>query len=190
MNRPDPCVLTEKEMRVLERLDAAVASPSAKEALVPIAARVEKMLQRGPEAIEAWEVVPLYVYGGGLPSDVRSSWVFILRRGVTTGAERHPNSRQRMVTWSGGGDFQVHDGERWRSHLLAGPSEQPLENRWISIPPNTWHQGVVSGEDWVVVSFHTVPAEELVEERPDPADPHPFQPQRTRRRRYVEVRQT
>jgi hypothetical protein len=189
MNRIDPCALTEREMRVLERLDAAVASRDAKAALAPIAARVEQTLRRGADAIEAWEVVPLAVYGEGLPTDVRSSWVFVLRRGVTTGAERHPNSRQRMVTWSGGGDFQVHDGERWRSHLLAGPSGQPLESRWISIPPNTWHQGVVSGKDWVVVSFHTVPAEELVEERPDPADPDPFRPQRTRRRRYVEVRQ-
>jgi hypothetical protein len=189
MNRPDPCALTEKEMRILERLDAAVSSPGAREALARIAARVEETLRRGAEAIEAWEVVPLDVYGEGLPSDVGSSWIFVLRHGVTTGAERHPNSRQRMVTWSGGGDIQVHDGERWRSHLLAVPSGRPLEDRWISIPPDTWHQGVVSGEDWVVVSFHTVPAEELVEERPDPADSDPFRPQRTRRRRYVEVKQ-
>jgi len=29
----------------------------------------------------------------------------------------------------------------------------------------------------------------LIEERPDPADPDPFHPKRTRRRKYVEVRQ-
>ena len=50
---------------------------------------------------------------------VQSSWMFVLRRGVTTGAERHPNSRQRMVSWEGSGDFQVHDGPGWRSHLLV-----------------------------------------------------------------------
>ena len=27
----------------------------------------------------------------------------------------------------------------------------------------------MADEDWVVVSFHTVPAEELIEERPDEA---------------------
>jgi hypothetical protein len=38
------------------------------------------------------------------------------------------------------------------------------------VPPNVWHQAVVPAEDWVVVSFHTVPAEELIEERPDATD--------------------
>jgi hypothetical protein len=45
-----------------------------------------------------------------------------------------------------------------------------LERRWISIPTNVWHQVVVPEVDWAVVSFHTVPAEELIEERPDAVD--------------------
>jgi len=73
--------------------------------------------------------------------------------------------------------------------VLGDPSPRTLEERWISIPSNTWHQGVVSDRDWVVVSFHTVPADELIEERPDPRDPDPFRPRLTRRRKYVEVRQ-
>ena len=135
-----------------------------------------------PHAIEAWEPIPLETYGGLLPSAIRSSWVFILRAGVTTGAERHPNSHQRMMSWNGQGDFQVHDGQRWQSHFMVSDRDAPLENRWISIPPNVWHQGVVSAKDWVVVSFHTVPAADLVEERPDASDPSNI-----RRRRYVEV---
>ena len=57
------------------------------------------------------------------------------------------------------------------------------ENRWISIPPNTWHQGVVGDADWAVVSFHTVPAGELIEERPGPDEAT------TRQRRYLDTRQ-
>ena len=110
--------------------------------------------------------------------------MFILRAGVTTGAERHPNSHQRMMSWSGHGDFQVHDGQRWRSHFMVSDRRAPLEDRWISIPPNVWHQGVVSAKDWVVVSFHTVLAKDLVEERPDASDPS-----NVRGRRYVEVEQ-
>ena len=178
---------TDGERRALEKLDAAVYAETAAAALRPIAERVLATLARGRSEIEAWEAVPLGVYGPGLPADVGSSWVFVLKRGVTTGAERHPNSRQRMVSWAGGGDFQVHDGERWRSHVLSSDPRAPLDRRWVSIPPDTWHQGVVGAKDWLVVSFHTVPAGELVEERPDPSDPDPFRPQRTRRRRYVEV---
>jgi len=177
------------ERDILRVLDAAVSSPAAAAALLPICERVLATLARGPEEIEAWESVPLALYGAALPSEIGSSWIFVLRRGVTTGAERHPNSIQRMASLSGGGDFQVHDGERWRSHLLAADPRAPLEERWISIPADTWHQGVVGDRDWLVVSFHTVAAQELVEERPDPDEPDPFHPRRTRRRRYAEVEQ-
>ena len=58
------------------------------------------------------------------------------------------------------------DGE-WRSNVLISDSGAPLEQRWVSIPPNVWHRPVTAKDaDWVVVSFHTVPAEELIEERP------------------------
>ena len=181
---------SDSERAILRSLDASVSAPAAAAALRPIGDRVLATLARGPREIEAWEAVPLAVYGSSLPPEIRSSWVFVLRRGVTTGAERHPNSIQRMMSWKGVGDFQVHDGERWRSHFLVSDPKAPLEERWISIPPETWHQGVVGEEDWLVVSFHTVPAEELVEERPDPADPDPFHPRlRPRRRRYAEVEQ-
>ena len=56
-----------------------------------------------------------------------------------------------------------------------------MEGRWVSIPPNTWHQGVVPDANWAIVSFQTVPEDELIEERPDGTDGS-----RTRRRVYVE----
>lgn len=177
------------ERRILQALDEAVSTSRASAALRPIRERVLATLARGPREIEAWEPVPLDLYGVALPSEIRSSWVFVLRPGVTTGAERHPNSRQRMMSWSGHGDFQVHDGTRWMSHRLVSDPSSPLEQRWISIPADTWHQGVVGEQDWFVVSFHTVAAEELIEERPDPGDPDPFHPLHTRRRKYVEVAQ-
>jgi hypothetical protein len=101
---------------------------------------------------------------------------------MASGAEKHPNSHQRMTSWKGGGDFRVHDGARWRSHVLTSDPKAALSRRWISIPVDTWHQGVVGEQDWVVVSFHTVPAAELIEERPGPADPREI-----RSRRYLDV---
>jgi hypothetical protein len=51
--------------------------------------------------------------------------------------------------------------------LISDP-DAPLEQRWISIPQNAWHRPVVGADsDWTVVSFHTVLAEELIEEKPD-----------------------
>jgi hypothetical protein len=122
----------------------------------------------------AWEPIPLSVFEDPLPGEVKSAWVFVLRAGADTGAERHPNSHQRMMSWEGRGDMRIKkreskEGEiQWDSNVLVSDPDAPLEQRWISIPPNVWHRPVVpKGDDWVVVSFHTVPAEELIEERPD-----------------------
>jgi hypothetical protein len=129
---------------------------------------VEQQLVGDPAANMAWEPVPLGAYLAALPDAIRSSWVFILRAGATTGAERHPNSHQRVMSCRGQGDLQVAHGDEWHSHPLVSMPEAALDRRWLSIPPNTWHQAVVSGSNWVVVSFHTVPAHELIEERPEP----------------------
>ena len=121
----------------------------------------------------AWEPIPMSILRDELPPGICSGWVFILREGVNTGAERHPNSHQRMMSFIGTGDMQTRAAadRSWTSNVLVSDPTKPLEQRWISIPQNVWHQPVTPpGEDWVVVSFHTVTAEELIEERPTAED--------------------
>jgi hypothetical protein len=160
--------MTVQERSCLESLDAAVRSQEVLEHLRPIMERVRAKLTRNEKALMAWEPIPLNVFGRALPQTIRSAWVFILRAGADTGAERHPNSHQRMMSFQGSGDMQTGEPGKWQSNVLINKPETPLEQRWISIPPNTWHRPVVgAGADWAVVSFHTVAAEELVEEKPD-----------------------
>ena len=170
--------MTAKERSLLETLDAIVGSKEIRAQIYPIVERVRTELARNEKAQMTWEPISLAIYSGALPSGIRSSWVFVLRGGATTGAERHPNSHQRMMSFEATGDLQVRAGlvdgseDQWRSNLLVSEPDAPLEQRWISIPRNVWHQVVVpEGPDWVVVSFHTVPAEHLIEERPDSDDP-------------------
>ena len=144
-----------------------------------IVPRVEQKLKKDSEALLAWEPVPLDTYGKGLPNMIRSSWVFIVRGQAKSGAERHPNSHQYMMSYKGSGDLLVMTGEKWNSNLLISEPGKGIESRWVSIPPYTWHQAVTSKENWVVVSFHTAPEDELIEERPDLADT-----QLTRQRLY------
>jgi hypothetical protein len=170
--------MTAEERSLLKALDVIVGSEEIRAQIYPIVERVRTKLARDEKVQMTWEPIPLAIYAGALPSGIRSSWVFILRGGATTGAERHPNSHQRMMSFEAAGDLQVRAGladtgeEKWLSNLLVSDPDAPLERRWISIPRNVWHQVVVPvGPDWVVVSFHTVPAEELIEERPDSGDP-------------------
>jgi hypothetical protein len=163
--------MTAEERSILQALDKAVRSEGVAAQIRQVIERVRADLARKAEAVMTWEAMPLAIYGNNLPPTIKSSWVFILRAGVNTGAERHPNSHQRMMSFEGSGDMQIrHDFDSpWESNVLIGDPGAALERRWVSIPPNVWHQPVVAKEsDWVVVSFHTVPAEELIEERPDP----------------------
>jgi hypothetical protein len=64
---------------------------------------------KGEGKVMAWEPIPLSIYGNALPAMIRSIWVFILRAGTNTGAERHPNSHQRMMSFEGSGDMQIRD---------------------------------------------------------------------------------
>jgi hypothetical protein len=162
-----------KEKTVLESLDQIVRSSDLQNALQPIVSRVRQQLATQPNAVMGWEPIATSVLGDRLPSGIRSGWVFILRAGVNTGPERHPNSHQRMMSFIGTGDLQTREtsDSTWKSNILVSDPAKPVEQRWISIPPNVWHQPVTpAGEDWVVVSFHTVAAAELIEERPSSAD--------------------
>jgi hypothetical protein len=156
----------ERELEILKALDLAVRSPLTMHRIDAIAARAEQKLIDRSDDLLAWESIPLDFYSVPLPEIIRSSWVFILRASRTTGAERHPNSHQRMMSYRGCGDFQTRTAGNWCSHLLKSDPVVPITERWISIPPNVWHQGIVPGENWIVVSFHTAAEHELIEERP------------------------
>jgi len=169
--------VTKEERSVLEALDKIVRSENVGAQIRPIVERVRADLASKPDALMAWEPVALETFGA-LPPAIRSGWVFILRAGSDTGAERHPNSHQRMMTFDGTGDMKIdaigtpNDVETeseiaWRSHILVSDLSAPFEKRWVSIPQNIWHRPVIGEDaDWVVISFHTVAADELIEERP------------------------
>ncbi len=172
--------LSPEERLLLESLDAVLRSDSIRGDIDRVVERVAGKLAQDRTAPMAWEPLPLSLYGASLPAPVRSSWVFILRGGAATGAERHPNSHQRMMSYRGSGGLQTGGEGQWQSNFLVSEAGAPLQKRWVSVPPNVWHQAVVPPQDWVVVSFHTVPEHELIEERPDPEDVH-----RTQQRHYL-----
>src|SRR5213594_22943 len=160
--------MTPEERTCLESIDTILQSANVRQQIHPIVERVHKDLAGKKAALMTWEPIPLTVFGRALPREIRSAWVFVLRAGADTGAERHPNSHQRMMSFEGSGDFQTGELGKWQSNVLVSDPDAPLERRWISIPMNVWHRPVINNAaDWAVVSFHTVPAEELVEERPD-----------------------
>ena len=159
----------DSEKRTLTVLDRLLQRDGVRAPIDAAVARLERLLEAEAGAQMAWETLPLSLFDAGLPGTIRSGWVFLLRAGAVTGAERHPNSHQRTLSYRGTGDLQTMEDGGWRSHPMVSAPAAALGERWVSIPANTWHQVVVRGGHWAVVSFHTAPAEQLIEERP-PSD--------------------
>src|SRR5260370_42071423 len=101
---------TAEERSFLDDLDKILRSKEVRAQIQPIVERVRADLAQEQKAVMAWEPIPLTTYGDALTAGIRSSWVFILRAGANTGAERHPNSHQRMMSFEGTGDMQVRAG--------------------------------------------------------------------------------
>ena len=160
-----PAVMSATTDPVITALEAAARSGAVLTYVGQVLERVGRALA-GTDAAMTWESVPLAVFDRSLPEAIKSCWVFVIRAGAETGAERHPNSHQRSLSLTGRGEFQLREGGRWESYPLVSAPGAPRERRWVSIPPSTWHRLFVGGESWGMLSFHTVAAADLVEERP------------------------
>jgi hypothetical protein len=170
-----------EEKKIIEMLDIAVLDKRINQRIDKIVKRVERALENDPKSAMAWEPIPLDLYNQQLTSDIKSCWVFVLRKNTSTGAERHPNSIQRMMSYKGYGDLQTRADFKWVSNLLESDFDGEIEKRWITIPANVWHQGVTGNENWVVISFHTAEVSELIEERFEDGDEDKIQ-----KKKYVD----
>ena len=99
--------MTAEERSLLQEVDRVLGLEQVHAQIRPIVERVRAELARKEDALMAWEPIALTLFGGALPAAIRSSWVFILRAGANTGAERHPNSHQRMMSFEATGDMQT-----------------------------------------------------------------------------------
>src|ERR1700730_4797942 len=99
--------MTKEERSVLETLDEIVRSEAVRAQIEPTVERVCAELSRRLDRLMTWEPIALEIFGDQLPSAIRSGWIFVLRAGADTGAERHPNSHQRMMSFEATGDLKT-----------------------------------------------------------------------------------
>jgi hypothetical protein len=151
------------EAAVMESLRRRLASSEIHDSLSAIADELLAELRADPAAPKStFRSIPLSFYGDGVPPDIQSAWVFVLRKGLDHPPERHPNSIQRMFALNRPGRFAVWDGRCWIGSPLS-PGGAGL-----SIPADTWHRMPAQNEEWAVASFQTAKPHELIEIVGDP----------------------
>jgi mannose-6-phosphate isomerase-like protein (cupin superfamily) len=144
----------------LESLDRAVKVLLGQAAVRDAIAGLKVDIQSSPEPF-VWSVVDCEALGDTLPADIKSGWIFVLRRDTPSGAHHHPNSVQHMVMVEGAGRSVVAGQER--RMLRFGSAGVAPRDLWYVIDRNVTHEFFPEGEDVVVISFHTCEPDQLVE---------------------------
>ena len=146
---------------LLRRLNDAVAEVVAQPAFSQVVDDLKTQLQHTSEPF-VWSTIDLQSLTSPLPDNIRSGWIFVLKKDVSSGCHYHPNSVQHMVMIEGEGTSKVGtiSGEM---KLFGGEQVGALDETWYVIPENVPHEFFPRGRDVVVVSFHTCDSEELEE---------------------------
>jgi hypothetical protein len=145
---------------VLEKLNTAVESLLSRKILSETIERLSVEIKHSQEPF-VWSVIDLSHLESELPESIRSCWVFVLKKDVSSGCHYHPNSIQHMVTIKGQGMSKV--GGDYKRLTQFESSDGSLVDRWLVIEKRVPHEFFPEQEDLVVVSFHTCEANELEE---------------------------
>jgi hypothetical protein len=136
---------------VVERM---LSDPSIRETIHSL--KIE--LQRSREPF-VWRTINIKFMRDSLPRNIKSAWIFILRRDTPSSAHYHPNSVQHTAMIEGKGRAII-DGV----HRELEPFDSARDAKtWIVIGENIPHKFFPGGEDMVVISFHTCLDNELRE---------------------------
>jgi mannose-6-phosphate isomerase-like protein (cupin superfamily) len=144
----------------LQHLNDAVAELVTRPAIHRVVDTLKQQLQHTSEPF-VWSTIDLESIATPLPAGIKSGWIFVLRKDVSSGCHYHPNSIQHMVMIEGEGTSKVGTvaGEMKK---FGEPNGSPAET-WYVIPRGVTHEFFPQGKDVVVVSFHTCSPDELEE---------------------------
>lgn len=138
---------------MLEKLNEAVANLITRPAVHTLIDTLKQQLKHTAEPF-VWST--LDPQPDQLPEEIKSCWIFVLKKDVPSGCHYHPNSIQHMVMTEGEGTSKV--GTESRQMTRFGEPDC-----WYVIPEGTPHEFFPTKQDMVVISFHTCESDELEE---------------------------
>lgn len=144
----------------LEKLNSAVEFLIDQKTIQETIARLSKEVDHSQEPF-VWSVIGLNSILRSLPETIKSGWIFVLRKNVSSGCHYHPNSTQHMAVIKGRGVQKV--GGQSKRLVEFQSQNHSASDKWVIIDENVPHEFFTEAENMVVVSFHTCEASELEE---------------------------
>ena len=154
-------VINIEDKTILEALDQIIKDPKIIRFIIPL---IEEA--KSEKCFPVTKTVPLSLFENKLPKQINQCRIFILGANTKSKIERHTNSFQRTVTIFGSGDTKVLINNIWVSNIRRADGKT-IEDRWLSVPENTWHQPISGKEDWITVAFHTASEGQIVDKYKD-----------------------
>ena len=142
-----------EEPAYLPYLNEAVAQLIRRRAIQSLIETLKQELQHTSEPFVWSALDPQSVQ---LPEEIKSCWIFVLKKDVPSECHYHPNSVQHMVMTEGEGTAKI--GTSSREMMRFGEPDC-----WYVIPEGTPHEFFPREQDMVVVSFHTCESDALEE---------------------------
>ena len=108
-----------------------------------------------------WTTLDLQSISANLPDNIKSGWIFVLKKDTPSGRHYHPNSIQHMAMIEGEGTGKIGSATRELKRFDAANGSLP--EVWCVIDEGVPHEFFPRTSDMVVISFHTCAANELEE---------------------------
>ena len=129
-----------------------------------------KIKIRESEEPFVWSVINIDSFQQDLPTNIKSIWLFVLKKNTPSIAHYHPNSTQHTVMIEGKGKVKIRGC--WKDLKLFNSSKRGI---WHVIDESTPHEFFPQGKDMVVISFHTCLPKELIEIKCDSGEYHVYE---------------
>ncbi len=130
---------------------------SANEEMKSLIAELQNQLKNTSEQF-VWKILDAYVDEDNLKTEFKSAWIFVLRKDTPSQAHYYPNSTQYTAMIEGEATCEI-GGEK--ISLVKFDPSRP--DTIYVIDKAVPHEFFPAKRDLVVLSLHTVNAEELIE---------------------------
>lgn len=147
-------------MNYLTKLNDLVGNILLEPTIIEMISNLKEQLIHSNESF-VWSNIKQTSIRKALPEEIKSAWIFVLKKDIPSGCHYHPNSIQHMVMVEGMGESVI--GGKSKKIIKFGSPDTTINEIWYVIGKGIEHEFFPKGQDMVVISFHTCEAHALEE---------------------------